>query len=264
MFSKNYINLFYKEDTENTIKICRILSQLLGLWPLKSSSIFEKIFKLFQNFIYYCFTFFTYFSSIFHIIFVLHDVHSKLIVIGPVIFWTMLLLKYTLFWKRCDNIEKCIFIIEEDWKNIENSEHRNVMLKSAKFGNTMINVCASFMYIGGSLYHLLIPLTANSIVTIENITVQPFPSPAYGEFFTSGFSPIYEIIFAILTFSGVINDTLNVITFSLAAVLILHSCGQFDVIIMHLNNLIKEANESEEKNHKRLIEIVERHLRVLR
>lgn len=138
------------------------------------------------------------------------------------------------------------------------------MIKSAKFGNYIINTCAGFMYIGGSFYHLLIPLTANSIVTQQNITVQPFPSPAYGAFFTSGISPVYEIVFAIQAFSGIINDTMNVMTFSLAAVLILHSCGQFNVIIMHLNNFVTEAKENRKGNHDFLVMIVRRHLRVLR
>lgn len=265
-FSKSKIrNKFYKEDTEKIIKFCRFLSLVLGIWPLKTSSIFDnKLFRLFQRISYYCLTFFTYFSSILHIIFVLKDVHSKLVVIGPVFFWTMLLLKYTLFLKRSGSIEKCISMIEEDWRDIESSEHREVMIKSANFGKHMINVCASFMFIGGSLYHLLIPLTANSILTVNNVTVQPFPSPAYGDFFTSGLSPVYEIVFTILAISGTLNDTLNVMTFSLAAVLIVHSCGQFDIIIRQLNALITEVNESPKKNHKRLIDIVQKHLRVLR
>ncbi|XP_043483824.1 odorant receptor 13a-like [Leptopilina heterotoma] len=145
-------------------------------------------------------------------------------------------------------------LIEEDWQEADTVNHRSVMMRSAKFGNFIIIICASFMFSGGFFYHILIPLTAPAVVTENNITVQPFPTPAFGKFFTSGYSPVYQIVFTVQAFTGIFNDTLNVMTFSLATVLILHSCGQFDVLILTKNDI---------SSHSRLVLIVQRHLRVL-
>lgn len=258
-------NLSYKKDTQYTMKTCRAFALILGLWPTDpQDSMFQRILKIFLRFLYYLTTMFTYFSSVLHGIFILNDLHSRLLISGPIIFWSMLLLKYTLFWSRSEYIKKCMIIIEEDWREACTLEHRRVMIESAKFGNYITIICATFMFSGGVFYHVVIPLTADPIVTENNITVQPFPTPVFGRFLTSGLSPVYEIVFIVQAFTGIINDTLNVMTFSLAAVLILHSCGQFDVVISYLNNLVSDEKENHNLSHSRLATIVQRHLRVLR
>lgn len=258
-------NPYYKKDTDYAIKLCRVFALTLGLWPTNyKDSVLQLSFKLFLRFLYYSTTVFTYFSSILHGIFVLNDLHSRLLISGPIIFWTMLLLKYTLFWSRSGCIKKCMRLIEEDWREAETMNHRSAMMRSAKFGNFVIIMCASFMFSGGFFYHILVPLTAPPVFTENNISVQPFPTPAFGKFFTSGYTPVYQIVFTVQAFTGIFNDTLNVMTFSLATVLILHACGQFDVLILCLADLVSDEKETDLSSHARLVLVVQRHLRVLR
>ena len=258
-------NPLYKEDTKASIKLCRLFALIIGLWPTYfENSMFQRILKFIIQSTYYSITLFTYISSILYIIFVLNELHPRLLIVGPLTFWSMLMAKYSIFLYRSKDIKKLIKIIEEDWQIVETSEHRGLMMKNMKFARSVTIICASFMFGGGLSYHLLIPLTADSIVTEMNITVQPFPSPAYGSFFTNGLSPIYELVFIVKVLTGVMNDTINVTTFSLFAVLILHTCGQLDVIMLHLNNLVSTTKESQDVFHDRLVMIIKHHLRVLR
>ena len=258
-------NFLYESDLKYTLNSCRTIALILGLWPINfHESPTEKIIKLIINFSSCFLMTFVLISSILFGIFEVKDLGQKVGLTGPISFWVMSLAKYLLILSRGGTVAKCFKYIEEDWRRVENSEHRDFMMKNAIWGRYMTIASASFMYGGGFWYHVVRPLMADSILTEMNMTIKPFPSPAYGKFFTSGFSPIYEIVYGAQLIAGFILYSATVAAFSFAAVLTMHACGQFDVVILHLKDIVSEIKEKTNTVRERLIITVDSHLRVLR
>ncbi|XP_033212295.1 odorant receptor 13a-like [Belonocnema kinseyi] len=137
------------------------------------------------------------------------------------------------------------------------------MTKNAKFGNYLTIVSAILMYSGGFWFYLVTPFIAETIVTEKNVTIKPYPAPVFGSFFTNGYSPIYEIVFAAHLITGFVENSATVSAFSFAAVLVLHACGQFDVVMLHLNDIVSDDIQKYKSVHERLKVAINRHLRVL-
>lgn len=74
------------------------------------------------------------------------------------------------------------------------------------------------------------------IITQMNVTIILFPSPAYGQFFTTSYSPIYEFVHGSQHIAGFILYSATVAAFSFAAVLTMPACGQFDVVVLNLKD----------------------------
>ncbi|XP_043483819.1 uncharacterized protein LOC122512177 [Leptopilina heterotoma] len=253
------------KDISYAINTCRGIASILGLWPNQyEKSVLKRSFKFMMNVTSLLLMTFIIVSCILFAIFELKDISEKVMLTGPTSFYVMALMKYSVLLMRSRDIENCFKFIEKDWQCAESIEQREIMLKHAKFGRVITILCAIFMYLGGFWYSVLSPLTTEPIVTHCNISVQPFPSPISGKYLTCGLSPIYEILYALILFSVFIMYSIAVVTFGFAAVLTIHACGQFEIVIIYLNDLVSGLEK--EKNpdlHEKLIVTVNFHLRVL-
>ena len=237
---------------------------MIGLWPLGFLSPIQRIIKLILNFTCCFLLGFVFISSVLHGSLVMKDLEQKVKLTGPTSFVFMCMSKYILLMYRGKGIENCLRYIQEDWNQIKDKEQQEVMTKNAKFGHYLTIVSAIFMYSGGFWFHFVRPFMAENIVTEKNITIKPYPAPVFGSFFTNGYSPIYEIVFTAHLITGFVEYSATVTTFSFAAVLVLHACGQFDVVMILLNDIVSGDKEKHKCVHDRLIITVNRHLRVLR
>ena len=262
--SQNF-NLSYKNDIKYAINSCKSIALILGLWPINChDSETKKVIKLFINF-FSCFLMtFVLMSSILFGIFEIKDLGQKVGLTGPISFWVMSLAKYLLILSRGEDVQNCFKNIEEDWRRVQDQEHRQIMMKNSILGRYMTIASASFMYGGGFWYHVVRPLMADPIVTEMNVTIRPFPSPVFGKMFTTSYSPVYETVYGAQLIAGFILYSATVTAFSLTAVLTMHACGQFDVVVLHLKDVVDGAKYKENTAHDRLIVAVNSHLRVLR
>ena len=80
----------------------------------------------------------------------------------------------------------------------------------------------------------------------------------------SAHSPIYEIVFTSHILKGFVEDTTTIASFSYTAVLALHACGQFDVVIVLLNDLLNENKKTKKSQDERLIVAINWHLKALK
>ncbi|XP_043483820.1 uncharacterized protein LOC122512178 [Leptopilina heterotoma] len=202
-------------------------------------------------------------SNVLSALYEMKEVREKIEIAGPTNFYIMSLSKYLLLLFRGQSVAKCFKYIEEDWQIAADQKHREVMLKNAHYGRYLTILCGAFMYVGGFGYHLVRPLVSERIITDRNITVIPYPAPVYGKILNTGYSPYYEIIFITLLIADFVLFSATVVSFSFAAVFTLHACGQFEIVILHLNNLVNRAEEKKNAAHERLIVVVNSHLRVL-
>ena len=189
-----------------------------------------------------------------------------------------------------EEIGTCFEHVEEDWKNckdVQSTENVKIMRKNAKIGRSFSIICAICMYSGGFLYNILMPLTfgilaahkvANSEFKSENSSVKlsslkPFPNPPYEGLFNVHQSPTYEIFFILHVIAAYVSFSITIGLSSIAAVFVMHICGQLEIVMALLRNLVDDQKEETNKKeikpavittNDKLKVNVQHHLRALR
>lgn len=134
------------------------------------------------------------------------------------------------------------------------------MLKYATIGRNLTIIGASFMYTAGVIYYMiLIPFFSEK--KINNQTVRPLVYPTYSEFRQSQISPIYEIVYVAHCMCGYTIYSITAGACGLAAMFATHVCGQIQVIVSRLEDLL---NGDRPNIHQRIAVIVKDHVRVVR
>ncbi|KYN50695.1 hypothetical protein ALC56_00072, partial [Trachymyrmex septentrionalis] len=151
---------------------------------------------------------------------------------------------------------------EEDYKVITNAKARNTMIKSAKIGRRLVTLCAIFMYGSGLSFRLILPFAKGKIITPQNVTIRPLPCPAYFIFFDVQVSPTYELIFAIQILSGIITYSITTGLCGLAAVFVMHICGQLKILMSLMRNFVEEKWQEKREVNKKLAIMVEHQIRI--
>lgn len=264
MSSKTKRNSIKFNNSDYVINSCKPLALCVGLWPInyKHSQI-RKIISIILNIIAILLILQRFLFTVIFSTFVLKSITLRIAISAPACYHICNLIKYIVILFRIEKIEKCLKIMKEDWRYIENNEQHEVMINNAKTGRYIIFICTSIIFLSGLGYNILAPLLSHSIVTHRNITVKPFPSPVYGKFFTSGQSPIYEIIFAVQLVTAFFLYSVTAVAISYIAILTMHACSQFDIVMIYLNKLI-DIQDKEKTVHKKFVIIVNTHHRVVR
>ncbi|XP_034944547.1 odorant receptor 85b-like [Chelonus insularis] len=250
-----------KNDMKYSIEINRWFLIPLGILPFRDKPTF--IHKCISYiFVLICATLlcFIFIPTLLHMLLANINLKIKIKLIGPTSFTIMVMSKYCFLLARKKKIRKCLEHIDIDWRRANQSEDRKIMLASAKNGRFISTLCASFMYGGGFFYQTIAPLSRGKILTASNISRHPLPSPVYAGLFTADHSPYYEIVFATQWISSFIRYSINVATCSLGAVLVLHACGQLQIVMSRLESFINKRDTQIEVKYK-IAEIVELHLR---
>ena len=134
------------------------------------------------------------------------------------------------------------------------------MLKYATIGRNLTIIGASFMYTAGVIYYgILIPFFSET--KINNQTIRPLVYPTYNEFYQFQISPIYEIVYVAHCMCGYTIYSITAGACGLAALFVTHACGQIQVIMSRLKNLLNDENSN---IHQRIAIIVKDHVRIVR
>nr|XP_012230116.1 PREDICTED: odorant receptor 46a, isoform A-like [Linepithema humile] len=256
-------NIAYERDSEYSIQLNRWFLRPIGAWPSTSSNIAEKILSRSIQLICHLLIAFTVIPCVLYIIFE-PDVHLKLKAFGPMIHWLMGGANYCSLLLRSYEIRKCINHMCADWRTVERTCDREVMLRNAKFGRFVSTFCAVFMQ-GGVCSYSVITAVTPAIVQIGNITItmHQLPCPFYMELVDARYSPMNEIVLGLQLLSTIIVNSITVGACSLAAVFAMHACGQLNILVMKLDELVDGTENKRETTHQKLVIIVEHHLRVL-
>lgn len=139
------------------------------------------------------------------------------------------------------------------------------MLKYGRFNRKLTVYSAALMYCGGLIYISIMQFTLGSYVDENNRTIKLLAYPTYSGFYDFQKSPVYEIVYAFQCVYGYVFDTVTAGACGLAVLFVTHVCGQIDVIISRINDLIVgKFSKSDSTINLRMIEIVNRHTRILR
>lgn len=174
-------------------------------------------------------------------------------------------INYLTLLKRRRDIRDCIQQMETDWRLVERIDDREMMLQQAKLGRLIALISGIIMQGGTLLYSAAKAMkTITIVVDNETLTMYPMTCPSYRKFIDTRFSPTNELVLIVQFMSTFVVGSSIVGVCSLAAVFATHACGQLNVLYKRLDELDKKDDEGNSPAEQKMVDIVERHLRILR
>lgn len=258
------INIFHREDIRRTVQVTRGVLNLIGVWPSRTTPSTFKVIKtnliriLCQALLYVVFV-----SGGLKISLKELNMYSRLKVLGPMCNILMTIFKHIALIYQGKQLKTCIRYIEEDWRKVSSTEDRRIMMDNSKMGRSLAILCVVFMYGSGFSYRTILP-SRGVIVTPQNLTIRPLPFDGYYLFIDPQKTPAYEIIFIIQLFSGFVEYSVTSGACSLVALLVLHACGQLQILIARLEDLTQTEYFPDKNTNQKLAAIVKQHIRIKR
>lgn len=193
------------------------------------------------------------------------ELYNRIKLCGPLSFCVMAYLKYYSLIAHEREIRECVERIKWDWRNIEHSEDRKIMLVNANFGGQLVTISTFFIYSGFVLYYIAVPIKIGKIATEdENLTFIPMVFPFSTFIADIRYSPTNEILFSIQFLGGALIHGIAAAGCSLAAVFAIHACGQMKVLMCWLGHLVDGRADMCKTVDGRIASIVNQHVRILK
>nr|XP_012135240.1 PREDICTED: uncharacterized protein LOC100875960 [Megachile rotundata] len=257
-------NTRYLQDYEYSIQLNRWFLKPIGVWPRASTaSIAEKILAIVLNVACHVLIIFTFVPCLLFILFEEASFQTRIKAIGPMSHWIMGELNYCFLTMRGQDILHCIEHIGSDWQTVKRASDREVMLKNVKFGRLIACLAAVGMNVGVFSYIVIGFRKIVFHVGNESFLMYRLPCPVYTKLLNVKLSPANEIVFALQVLSGFIVNSVTVGACGLAAILAMHACGQLNVMMSRMDELVGAGVEEQRVVKKKLADIVEHHLRTL-
>ncbi|XP_031834884.2 odorant receptor 13a-like isoform X2 [Nomia melanderi] len=253
----------HENDLKYTLEMCQWLLKPLGLWGI----IYHRVSSLERAvsfaLLLLCFStlLFLIVPTLYNMFYVEKNVQVKVKLIGPVAFCVFSTVKYCYMCAKRNLLGHCIHHVEKDWRTVGEQDHRAIMLKQAGISRRLIVICIVFFYSGGMFYQTLMQYSFQ-LTHKSNITVKPLTYPSF-EFLDVQSSPTYEIVFSLQAAAAVILLNSTIAAYSMTATFVTHICGQIQIQILRLENLIQEK-QAKSSFHERMTVIVHDHVEVLR
>ncbi|CAL1689216.1 unnamed protein product [Lasius platythorax] len=258
-------NANYEKDVIDTLVWNQWLLRVLGIWPLvyPDTTRIEKILAIFSFAL--CWTVLSLFLILTSIYtFTDRSVMSeKLKMLGPLGYVFFSMLKYFFLIIRHKSFRQCIKILTKDWRMVREGYHREIMLRDAEKGHLLSKFCIVFMYCGGLSYNTIMPFLSQRPNNEQNITVRPMAYLGFDILFDLQLMPVYVFAFCLQCFIGVVMFNITTSVCCLAAMFVAHACGQIDIVLARVKNLVK-VECSRVKFEQCMAIIVQHHVRALR
>ncbi|XP_076303878.1 odorant receptor 2a-like [Lasioglossum baleicum] len=253
----------HENDLNYALEMSRWLLKPLGVWSFvyQRASKLERVFSVPLQITCFSCLLFVIIPSAYNMFFVEEDIKNIVKLLGPVEFCTFSTIKYFILGAKGNILGRCIKHLEKDWKTVEDPYHRAIMLKQVSISRFLITVCVVFLYSGGMSYHTVVQFLSKGRSN-TNVTMRPIAYPCFN-FLDIQSSPTYEIVFFVHCISALVQYTITSAGYSFAAVFAMHICGQIQIQITRLDELIDE-NEKKCTFHDRISVIIRDHAEVVR
>ncbi|KAK0096369.1 hypothetical protein PV326_005683 [Microctonus aethiopoides] len=256
-------NISFDEDARFALRINQLLLKPLGIWPaIKQRSFIENLVATVLVIICSFLLAFVMLPGLFLFVKV-KSVAIKIRLAGPLSFCLMGVMKYCSLIYDLKNLNGCIKQIIADWRELRSSDDRDIMISYAKYGRVGATICAFFMYGSGVFYAIILPNLSGNIKSSNNETIRPFAYPSYYGFFDPQASPAYEIIFSVHCCCAFVMHSVTSATCSLGVVFVMHACGQLEIIIRWLDDLVGGKKNNGNLNE-RLSMVIKKHVQTLK
>ncbi|XP_076760933.1 uncharacterized protein LOC143429286 [Xylocopa sonorina] len=252
--------------SDYSLQLNRWILKPIGVWPPSPSTTkLERIVSIILNVICYSFMVSISVVCLLHLLLEQETLYVKLEIVGALSHWFPSSVTYTILLLRSSDIRNCVQQMEKDWRTVAKERDQEVMLKYAKFGRYVATFCAAFMQGGVLSYCFVTALNSEEVrVGNETRTVRVIPFPVYKKLVNSDENPMNAIVLFAEFFAIFIANSCTAGTFSLAAVLAAHACGQLGVIKVRLAEFVDTSRNQEKASaFGKIGTIVEHHLRTL-
>lgn len=176
-----------------------------------------------------------------------NDFDEQIIVITPVIFIFVILIKYFIILYRHKEINQSIEYIKKDWKRIKSREEKSFMIDNAQISNQLSFLIIVLMYTSGMFYNVVMPLILPIVfkTNTHSNTSERLPIfPGYDVAFNAKISPVYEITYVFFICAVIVVFSTITLMYILTIVLVSHVRGQIQIIInllkLSINNVTDE------------------------
>lgn len=258
-------NTIYRNDIRRTVQVTRCVLNLIGVWPSQdNSSAFRIAWIKMLRILCQALLYFIFVPGVLKMFLKETNTRRRLKMIGPMCNCLMAVLKHAALICRGDRIKDCIRHIEEDWRKLNLAEDRRIMRGNSRMGRSLAILCVAFVYGSGFSYRTIMPLSRGVVITPQNVTIRPMGFDGYYVFFDPQKTPAYEIIFIIQFLSGFMQYSVTSGTCSLAALLVLHACGQLKILITRMKNLTHIKHFCDKNANQKLAAVVRQHIRIKR
>lgn len=259
----------YEDDLRYAIEPNRYILLSLGIrynysQVDKRESFLLKSSRLLLIFLNYVIILYVVIPGFLHIFLKETTTYGKIRVIQPILYSSMTLAKYTVLVFCFERTNFCLKYVIEDWKNAVDNYTRATMKKNAIIGRRFFIICGSLMYGSGIFFRGIVPLTRGKITINENLTIRPLPCPCYFIFFDPQLSPAYEVVYFLQCLSGMVTYSITTAVCGLAAFLIMHICGQLEILVTLMERMVEKTNFPSEKVDAQIALAVEHQIRVRR
>ncbi|KAL6426529.1 hypothetical protein ACFW04_009154 [Cataglyphis niger] len=255
-------NFSYQQDIRYIFKLNNWILGSLGIWPVAIRGIGQHASTIAIALCNLALAF-AIVPCALHILYDEKDITIKLKLFGLLAFCLTAMTKYCILAIRRPKILRCIEYVKSDWWQVTLKSDRKMMLKYAATGRNLTIIGASFMYTAGIIYHMILPFCSEH--KVNNQTVRPLVYPTYSKFRHSQISPVYEIVYVAHCMCGYTIYSVTAGACGLAALFATHACGQIQMIITRLEDLLDGEKFKQGHNvHQRIAAIVKNHVRVIR
>lgn len=263
---KSNVESNYKADVNYSLQVNRWLLKPIGIWPYPATA--SKATKAFSFILFLMcigILIFSIISCILNVIFEEEDPQVKLKTIAPLSYWLLSSVRYCTLLIRANDIRRCVDRIEVDWRMIKKIEERETMLRCVKTGRFIVCFSAVFMHGGIFAFNILKGITP-VVEIIDNVTVSIYrlPYPFYNKIWDTNFTLAHQVILLLQFVVTFIVNSVSVGAVAIAAIFVMHACGQLDIMRLWLESLVDDIDDNYDLTQRRIGVIVVHHLRVLK
>ncbi|XP_011684713.1 PREDICTED: uncharacterized protein LOC105448048 [Wasmannia auropunctata] len=255
----------HEKSVQLSLRLNRWILKPIGAWPKSADlSWIEKFMYFLVNVICISLIGFLFVPCTVHMVFEVDDAYTILKILGHLAFCLMAFVKYvSMIWREND-IHMGIKQIEDDWTTTRHYSDRAIMIDNAKFGRRFVMISATFHYGNAVFYYLVLPIMNKITEDNGNLTYRPLVFPVARMIVDVRYSPANEIFFWGQLMSGLVAHAVTAGACSLAAMLAMHAYGRLKVLAHWIEHLVDGRDDFCVSIDKRLIMIVQQHIRILR
>ncbi|XP_076642135.1 uncharacterized protein LOC143352957 isoform X1 [Halictus rubicundus] len=234
----------YEKDINHVFGLSRGILKLIGVWSLveKQTSTLERVVSFLVRVTLLCVQAFFVIPICMHIFFVEQNPIMKIKLFGPPSNCAFTVIKFFCMVFNGTAIGRCIEHMKNDWKRVQNPQHRDIMLKQISISKNLTILCFIFIYTAGISYYTIIPYM-NKHRLKGNYTMRKLAHPGYDRFFDIKSSPTFELIYFAHLLSGFFRYNVTAASFSLTVIFVTHVCGQIQIQLLRLKELYQENSK---------------------
>ncbi|XP_076276556.1 uncharacterized protein LOC143207226 [Lasioglossum baleicum] len=254
----------YKKDVDLSIEWNRWILKPMGVWPRsRHVSQFEVCFNWLINAVCYSLISLVFAPCYLYVSLEVEEVYEKLKLSAPLIFCVMAYIKYYSLMAHRNDIRECIKCIEWDWRNVNHSEDREIMVANAIFGRRLVKICTFFMFSGFVFFYIAVPMSVGKIaIEGANRTFIPLMYPVSKLIVDTQRNPSNQIFFSIQFVGGILMNANAAGACCLAVSFAVHACGQMQVLMCWMSHLVDGRVDMSNTTNGRIAKIVNQHVRI--